>query len=271
MAELTPQQANQQGLEWAPKDHPLYGTKGYVGYQSPSAPSPTGDPGAAPGTAVPAPTNQALQSPSTVGATPAQGSETTVAGAFQQALVNRLAPTPINAQSPEIAPAIAANRGAEQRAFERNRAQTAERAASQGLDQNAFNTQLTGLSQDRALREGQFAGNATLGLAQQRAQELTSALALGGSLLGDQDRMAIQRELAELQAQLQREGLALQGSLGSQDIGLRRDLGTGQLNLGLLNSLLGNQQFGQGLASSNALGVQQLNQDAFLRTLGLIT
>lgn len=79
------------------------------------------------GQASPQNTQQQLQTPVTVGQTAQQGQPTSVAGAFQQALVNRLAPAPVSAQSPEVAPAIAANRAAEQRGFERNRAMTAER------------------------------------------------------------------------------------------------------------------------------------------------
>lgn len=266
---LTPQQAVSQGLEWVPQDHPLYGTSGYVGHTAAPPPAPpAGDPGAAPGTDVPAPANQALQAPVTAGAEVQQGQPTTVAGAFQQALVNQLAPAPVNAQAPEIAPAITANRGAEQRAMERGRAQLAEQAASQGLDQNAFGSQLRGLNAESAQRQGQFEGQAVQQLGRDRMQQIQSALALSGSLMGDQDRMALQRELAQLQAQLTREGLSAQTGLGQADISTRRDLGFGQLNLGLLNALLGNQQFGQGLASSNALATQQLNQQALGNALG---
>jgi hypothetical protein len=246
---------------WVPKSHPLAA-------QAPQQAAPPSGPGAAPGTSVPAPANQALQTPTTVGQTPQQGQQTSVAGAFQQALVNQLAPGAISAQSPEIAPAIAANRASEQRGLERGRAQLAEQAAQQGIDPNGFGSQLRGLQAESALRSGQFEGGAVQQLGRDRMNQLQSALSLSGSLLGDQDRMALQREMAQLQAQLQREGLGVQSSLGSGDLALRRDLGTGQLNLGLLGTLLSNQQFGQGLSSSNALGQAQLNQQAILALLG---
>lgn len=251
------------GGEWVPKDHKLAA-------KAPQAPAQAPGPGAAPGQGVAAPTNQALQSPSTVGATPAQGSQTSVAGAFQQALVNQLAPGQISAQSPEIAPAIGANRAVEQRAMERGRAQLAEQAAAQGIDPNGMGSQLRGLQAESALRQGQFEGQAVQGLAGQRAQQLQSALALSGGLLSQQDQMALQRELAGLQAQLQREGLGVQQGLGAGDLSLRRELGTGQLNLGLLGTLLNNQQFGQNLGAQTALGQAGLNQQAILAMLGVL-
>lgn len=242
------------GGGWVPKTHALAQTAG--------ATTPTVAPTA------PTSASSALQGTATAGATIAPGTPTTAAQAFQQALVNRLTAGPVSAQSPEISGVIAANRGAEQRGFERNRALAAERAAATGLDPNAISSQLMGLASERAGRESQFAGNATMQLAQQRAQELTSALALGGSMLSEQDRLALQQELANLQAQISREGMALQGQLGTGDLSLRRELGSGQLNLGLLNALLGNQQFGQNLGAQLGMFNANLNQSALANLLG---
>jgi hypothetical protein len=242
--------------DWVPKDHPL--AQGAGATQPAQSGTGTG----------PQTTTSALNGPVTPGAQTPQGQPTSVAGAFQQALVNRLAPGPVNAQAPEIAGAIGANRGAEQRGFERNRAMMAERAGSQGLDQNAFNSQVTGLAQERAGREGQFEGQMTRELAQQRAQELTSALSLGGAMLSEQDKMALQKELAQLQAQLTREGTAAQVGLGQGDLSLRDKLGSGQLNLGLLNALLGNQQFGQNLGANLGMFSAGLNQKTISELLG---
>lgn len=243
---------------WYPSSHPL-------AQQSGSPTSPTATSGAVPSpNAPPTSANGALTSPTSTGA------PTTVTGAFQQALMSQLTPGPVSAASPEVAPAITANKNAEQRNFEQQRAQTAERAASQGLDQNAFNSQLTGLGQERALREGQFAGNAVASLAQQRAQQITSALALAGGMLSDQDRMALQKELAQLQAQVQRESIASGNTLGQGDLTLRRDLGEGGLNLGLLNSLLGNEQYNSGLGAQLGMFGANLNQQAVLGLLGVL-
>jgi hypothetical protein len=275
---------------WVPRDHPLAAQA----VPAPTTASPTAAPSPTapvqPPAAPPGPASTALSGTATAGATVDQGAPTTVTGAFQQALVNRLAPGPVSSDSPEVAPAIAANRQSEQRSMEAARAQLAERAGAQGIDQHGFNSQLMGLTQDSAQRQGQFAGSAVMGLAQQRAQELTAALSLGGAMLSDQDRMRLQNELAQLQAQisresmfqnagltreqmalnaaLQREGVSAQTGLGYADLGLRRDLGTGQLNLGLLNSLIGNQQFSQNLGANLGMFGANLNQNALIALLG---
>ena len=53
----------------------------------------------------------------------------------------------------------------------------------------------------------------------------------------------LQERLALLDAEVRRYGIDTQGDLGKLDVALRKELGIGQLNLGLLNALLGNQQF----------------------------
>ena len=214
---------------------------------------------------------QVTNTTANVGQTTAQGAPTTVAQSFQQALVNRLNPQPINAQNSQIAPAIEANKLAEQRGFERNRNLLAERAAANGTSgSGGFETGLLGLAQDRAAREGQFEGNAVMNLGNQQRQDLTSALALGGNLLGDQQRMDLQRQLAELDAQLRREGLGAQTSLGNRDIDLRSRLGEGQLNLGLLSALLSNDQFGRNLDQNALQFGASLDQSGLLGILGML-
>jgi len=209
--------------------------------ESPSAPQDTStSPSAQPITN----TSGVMNTQATTGNQVQQGQPTTVAGAFQQALVNRLAPGPISAQSPEVAPAIEANKLAEQRGAERQRAQLGVQGAQEGIDASGGMRSLQqGIEANRSAREGQFAGNAVSQLAQQRANQITQALSLGGQLLSDQDRLALQRELANLDAQLRREGLSVQSSLGQSDLDLRRYLGESQLsaNLGMFNASQGQQ------------------------------
>lgn len=260
---------------WVPRDHPLANPAP----AAPGQPAAPGAPGApAPASPPPQTAQQAIMQPVTPGADVTQGVPTTVSQAFQQALVNKLAPGPLSTSSPEVSSAIAANRAAEQRGFERTRAMTAERAAAQGLDQNAFNSQLTGLAQARAGREGMFEGSTMLQAAQQRSQEIMAALAMGGSMLSDLDRQALQRELAQLQAstslqlgQMQadttREGQQIQNQLGLGELDLRRLLGSGQLNLGLLNAMLGNQQFNTNLGAQLGMFGANLYQGGLLSAL----
>lgn len=251
--------------------HPVYTQDG--GSPAPAAPGPTNtSPGQPAGQPPPITTAaQATGTTANVGQTAPQGAPTTIAQSFQQALVNRLNPQPINAQNSQIAPAIEANKLAEQRGMERNRNLLAERSAANGTSNSGgFESQLLGLGQDRAAREGQFAGNAVADLGRQQQQDITSALAMGGNLLGDQQRMDLQKQLADLDAQLRREGLGAQTSLGNRDIDLRSRLGEGQLNLGLLSALLNNDQFGQQL-NQNALQFGAgLDQQGLLGILGLL-
>ena len=57
----------------------------------------------------------------------------------------------------------------------------------------------------------------------------------------------LQERLALLDAEVRRYGIDTQGDLGTLDVALRKELGIGQLNLGLLNAMLGNQQYNDGL------------------------
>lgn len=213
----------------------------------------------------------ALTGTATPGQQTAQGQPATVTGAFQQALLNRLAPGPINAQNPEIAPAIQANQLAEQRGQERQRSLLAERAAAGGYSgSSGFDTQLRQLEQGRTQREGEFEANAIQGLGNRQAQELMAALGLGGQMLGQQDALglqrygmdqsnALQRYGIDTDAQLRREGYGLQGNLGGRELDIRDRLGSGQLNLGLLAQLLGNEQFGQQLGANLGMFGADLN------------
>jgi hypothetical protein len=203
-----------------------------------------------------------------IGQTTAQGTPTTVAQSFQQALVNKLNQGPISASSPEVAPAIQANQLSEQRGFDRNRALLAERAAAQGQDlSGGFESQLLGLAQDRAGREGQFAGNAVMQGNQERGINDRAAMASAAGLLGGNAGLSQQQMLAELDAAIRREGLNAQTQLGQGDLALRGRLGEGQLNLGLLAQLLGNDQFGRSLSQNGAQFGASLDQNGLLSIL----
>jgi hypothetical protein len=59
--------------------------------------------------------------------------------------------------------------------------------------------------------------------------------------------VSAQERMAALDAEVRKYGIDTQGNLGHLEVALRKELGLGQLNLGLLNALLGNQQFNDGL------------------------
>lgn len=206
-----------------------------------------------------------------VGQTAAQGAPTTVAQSFQQGLVNRLNPQAASAGSASISPAIQANRLSEDRSMAANRNLLAERAAANGTSNSGgFESQLLGLAQDRAGREGQFAGNAVMQEQDRLDRNQNSALGLAGSMLSGQQNLGQQMELANLDAALRREGLGAQTSLGQQDLALRGRLGEAGLNNQLLGLLLQNNQFGQSLSQNGAQFGQSLDQSGLLGLLGLL-
>lgn len=186
---------------------------------------------------------------------------------YRDALIKQMTENPIPGKDDE---AVAAQVNPFKAAMERQRDQTirseAEHAfASGGQDYGAPERAVAGerAGQQAGLFESQVVGREL----QARRQQIQSALLqFGNTLSGDQQR-ALQKQLADLDAQLKREGLNVQSTLGQGDLGLRRELGTGQLNLGLLGMLLNNQQFGDSLGLQAALGGAGLNRDALMALL----
>lgn len=307
----------QQSLGWVPSDHPLYGTPGYVGSSpAPTAPtpppSPTLPPEAQPMTPTPDPGTPAPGTPPPAGTpgapTPGQPAPppTTVPGAFQQALLAKLTqdPNDVSTNTAEIKGAVDANRLAGQRSAERQRAMARERQVAQGITGGATDVELQGIEQDRGEREGAFEGNLVAKAAQDRRNELMTVLTLAGNQMTNEQSLALQKELAGLDATLKREGMAQtkelagqdfglrregltqqkqlaeldaairregmreQSGLGEKELGLRGELGRGNLNLGLLGLLQNNDQFGKQLGFNAGLAGANLNQNALLALLG---
>jgi hypothetical protein len=71
-----------------------------------------------------------------------------------------------------------------------------------------------------------------------------------------------QERLAQLDAEVRKLGINTQGDLGQLDIALRTQLGMGQLNLGLLQTLLSNNQANNSLGFNYANLMALLNQNA---------
>jgi hypothetical protein len=253
---------------WVPGDHPL-ATQAGAQSVAPNGPAPAPAPSTAPGAPAGQPTTQqgVLNTTAVAGAQTPQGAPTTVAGAFQQALINRLAPQDITSQNPAIKGSIAANRNAEQRGLSRTQEALAERGAATGQ----VGAQETGLRQaigESAGRQGAFEGNALFGLHQQQANDLTNALGLGGELLDSQQRQDLQRYGIDLDAALRREGLGAQTQLGNRELDIRDSLGRGNLGLGYAGLAQNGQQFGQQLGANLGIEQARLNQSALLSLLG---
>jgi hypothetical protein len=108
-----------------------------------------------------------------------------------------------------------------------------------------------------AERMGQSVGNfeATLigNEVQAKRNEIAQALAQMGSMLSDEQRMALEQQLAQLDATVKTQ-------LGNRGFDIEEKLGMSGLGNDLLRTLLGNQQFYAGMGSEN---------DRFLADLGL--
>lgn len=98
---------------------------------------------------------------------------------------------------------------------------------------------------------------------QNKRDEVSSALStLGGQLNNDQQAQ-LKRELAQLDAQLKQMGITSESDIASQELALKDKLGVGGLNLGLIQALLQNQQFG------DTLGFNIADRDAYYNNLAL--
>lgn len=237
-------------------------------------------------TAGPVPSNPGMPAPTTPGApgsptgTPgAPGAPpTTVDDAFKKTLIEGLTRGSPTLDDPTLQPAIAANRAAQQRGAERQRSILAERNAAGGTsDSGGATTGNLGIEADRAQQEGQFEGQTLLTAAQQQRDELMHYASLAGNTLSDEQHQQLQKQLADLDAQIKREQIASGEKLGSADIATRRygidtqgKLGEGELNLRELLGLLGHQDYLTGLGAD--LGKFTANRDDtnFYRALGLI-
>ena len=151
---------------------------------------------------------------------------------------------------------------ANQRATDRQRAALAERAGATGtLQSGGFNSQVSNLLERQGERETGFAAQLAGQHLDRQQEQLQNAMSMALAI-GNQDlaRQIEQRMAANEQARigLSQQGLNLQGELGRGDLDLRRYLGRGQLGLGLLGTLLGNEQ------ANNRLGFDYTQLQALM-------
>lgn len=78
----------------------------------------------------------------------------------------------------------------------------------------------------------------------------------------------LQERLAMMDAELRRLGITTQGDLGTLELALRRELGIGELNLGLLQTMLQNNQVNNRLGFDIGQWQSILNRDALLGAMG---
>lgn len=82
-----------------------------------------------------------------------------------------------------------------------------------------------------------------------------------------QQGYSTQERLAQLDAEVRKLGINTQGDIGQLEIALRRELGIGELNLGLLQTLLQNQQVGNAQGIDVGKWQSILNKESLLAAL----
>ena len=82
-----------------------------------------------------------------------------------------------------------------------------------------------------------------------------------------QQGYSTQERLAAMDAEVRKLGIDTQGAIGRGEIDLRRELGIGELNLGLLQALMQNQQAGNRLGFDIGAWQSSMNKDALLAAL----
>lgn len=248
--------AAQNGVNWADPTDPNFGKAGYINqnqynqYQSqyggapaPSATGLSGNGVNAPFAAPPATAPGVSTDPTTT--------------SFVSTLTSRMNPAPVTQNDPAISGAIGANNLALQRGEEMARNSLAEQAARTGTDASGgLQTGMTGLAEDMAAKQGQFAGNAVENLQAQRNASADNALGiLSGYLTGGAQRaqqstqfgqsLTEQQREADIDSQLKAQGIDVQKELGLDDIQTRK-------MLGLLSMYYQNQQFGEQLGQQGS-------------------
>jgi hypothetical protein len=144
-----------------------------------------------------------------------------------------------------------------------------EQLGASGLESSgAASSAQRKIDQDRAMQEGSFDADLLGNARQERMQELQAFLSIAGNTLSNEERNALDRELAQLDAAVKREGIASTASLGKSDLDLRRELGLGGLNQNLLSILLNNRTENDRTGLTAAQMGLNANQQALIAMLG---
>lgn len=182
---------------------------------------------------------------------PAAPKEPSLKDSIQQRLQDLLNqdPNKIDPNSPEFASQRNAFRRGQQRSIEEAKRNAAQRNA-QGLTGGANESAMTGIDLAAAQGEGDFEAQIYTQELTARRQQLQQALS-----------QAIQYGLGDQAQQIQKE-------LGQNDLELRKYLGRGQLGLGLLQTMLGNEQSRNALGFNYAALQGQMDQQLLNALLG---
>ncbi len=223
---------------------------------------PAGAPAATPAApaAPAAPAGPVAPPPPTIQSNQAQAQQT-ISNILQQ-------PLSLNTNDPQFQTGRAQLNLEAQRQREQQQSMAAERLSSQGLNTSgAMDTAALQAQQNEGATRLSGLNTLMNNQAQQKQANLQQALSLAQGAGLTQQAQDIQQSLAQLQAQLQREGYSTQKGIASQSNATNLQLGQGQLNLGLLNALMGNQQFNDNLGAQIGANQAGLTQGYLLSLL----
>lgn len=241
------------GQQWVPKDHPL-AQQGGGGYQPAPAYGPSTQPGQNPN--APPPT----QYTSTPNMQQVQRDQ--ILGMMQQN------PVP-DANDPVIKAQTDAFGAGQMRAARQAKAEAAEKLAAEGMSGGANELAARAADERAGNAMGAFAADLTNREYVRRKQEIQDFMKMNAATIdADQARM-LQRELAQLDAQIRREGFNVQSSLGNRELDVRSDLGNKGINNDLIRMLLQNKQFGQDLGFRIGATEADLNNSALRSLFGV--
>jgi hypothetical protein len=244
--------------QWVPPGHPLALAQQQAG-AVPAAPAAGGaitytPPNAAPGTPGASPIDTQNQNAQTYSQTPGgapinnttnQGTQDTVRNSYLQTIQKG---TAVDTNDPNFRMQSDAYGAAQERARRNAIDDSVQGNFAQGMQgSGAATVERRMIDEASARNQGQFEAQLVGQELQSRRDEIQNALASLGGMIDNDQKLALQRELAALDAALKRESLAQTGALGSQDLSLRDKLGTGALNVDMIRALLQNQQFGDEL------------------------
>lgn len=251
--------APDSGYGWGGVDNPAY-----INRDAPEAPPPVAPTGGGPAPTVSDPRVAATdngsvpssyRAPSTVNAPSAslpadimalfnkKPEQTPVQAAYQNALLSymkRSQETP-TLDDGILGPQTEVYRAQQQRNTERNRRQSSERAAANGMGQSGYLDQQINLGeQQQGSNTASFNANLLGGEMTKRRDELQAGLQLASATGNQEAERELRTRLAQVNAAMQQQALNLQGQLGFGDLDLRWDQ----------------------LGANTALTLEQLNQKA---------
>lgn len=234
---------------WVPKSNPAaqaYLAQSSSGATAPSSGSAPGQANSVPGQAAAASTYSSTPGAAPTQATANQGTQDVVRNTWLQQASQG---TAIDPNDPNIKQQVDPYAAAQTRAQRDADSAAAERLSAQGLGTSgAMDQERRYDSEQAGQATGQFQASLVGQELQNRRTEIQNALnGLSGTITNDQ-KNALEQELADMDNAIKQAGLAQSEQLGQEQLSNSLTLGTGQLNLGLMEALLNNQQFDNGQA-----------------------